>query len=247
MSGSGDSIHPAAMMDSSKTCCVPGSVPWLSRPLLRSLTRLTQAPKRFAFMSGAMQAKHSWWGHGDAGGRHLVDVTRLPHVARIAERDAWRPLPESSFDGARRMHWLAIDQPQKFATPVWRLLTGPIQTIATAPAVTTFFAPWGDPLARYASWCTGTQDQRTRSWKRQSGRAMTDWLDILCLTFPVNRQQRGAVQSGRLAASVSPDLGFLTVRCNDNVSFGAMHAGIRGASVVAGIELAALLRDKLVH
>ncbi len=140
MSGSGDSIHSAAMMDSSKTCCVPGFVPWLSRPLLRSLTRLTQAPKRFALVAGAMQTGHSWWGHGDADGRHLVDTTMLPHVARIAEWDAWRPLPESSFDGARWMHWLAIDQPQKFATRVWRLITGPIQTSATAPGVTTFFA-----------------------------------------------------------------------------------------------------------
>ncbi|WP_031404085.1 hypothetical protein [Thiomonas sp. FB-Cd] len=76
---------------------------------------------------------------------------------------------------------------------------------------------------------------------------MTGRLDILGLTFPVNRQQRGAVQSGRLAASVTPDLGFLIGRCNDNVSFRAMHAGILGTSVVSGIELAALLRDKLVH
>ena len=76
---------------------------------------------------------------------------------------------------------------------------------------------------------------------------MTGRLDILCLTCPVNRQQGGAVQLGLLAPSVSPDRGFLTVRCNDYVTFGAMHAGIIGASVVSGIELAALLRDRLVH
>ena len=130
------------MMDSSKACCVPGFVPWLSRPLLRSLTRLTQAPKPFAFAAGAMQAGHSWWGHGGADGRHLVDITRLPHVARFAERDVWRPLPKSSFDGARWMHRLAAYQPQWLATRVWRLILmrSPIQTIATAPAVTTFFS-----------------------------------------------------------------------------------------------------------
>ena len=76
---------------------------------------------------------------------------------------------------------------------------------------------------------------------------MTGRLDILCLTCSVNRRQGGAVQSARLVASVAPDLDFLTVRCNDSVSFGAIHARILGAPVVSGIELAALLRDKPVH